>query len=887
MLTWPEIESKIKKKEKRWLGLLLIIIVVGILDESIAHLFHPLLYVLNFDSVSLTILSIQATVATLVLTILSLMANKMDASYMGVSINDFLLNIKPWLFKQKRIIIAEIALIVGNVFVHMIGWYNFVVAVFIVSMLLVIISVTEIYEAFLGSEKINEEIEAYLKDNGFTPNNHNKEEKSKKKSQANSAHTQKLNSLTYQWKNEITSQSETLYEKYINVFNILFPYDFAENRRELLNQCVKLSRALFTAHSEEASLRGIEFVSNCYTQEWLYIRDHEEMDGPKFNLFDQIFEDFIAGFSEISIKKLEQSFHWWYFTETIIQNALFLKERTQSQEKAHDMEAAKDFCSFLGRFISSDQSVQVVINKEQWKEPLRFLNTRFSYTDNLKTQANKCVAECFFNFMLPQVVNGYYDLIEEGWYRGLSLGASYKASDDFVYTAIKLHCYIYYLAYYETKACASQEILDAAKSFIAKDSIGRIFAHFIEGIAETDDNVMSGMAFSKYPHNIFNSDLDERLRTDLRRYELMPGDFVAKQILMDDAVQDFVTFLSCYVGNEMHSYEVLDSIIPEKRSSLFYIKYIQADRSEDLKQFFKLMGVSARTVEISTENGVTTSMEKDALTIRSSAAYEELVNVIEKKYKDWTLHDAISRKKFSDAELSEQSKKAGENLVKYLKDSFSGLISDDIRTSTSGNIFKRNGYHRYTILQFAVFTDTDVEKLISESYDQIFIRFTNTLDNGLWNGERVAKIQKDKLSDDEWLSYLEKKKDKVVIGSTYALRPGDYRNRSKVKEWLDSTEHYTNGAYGDALILDKGSLKLDFRNAQIGVRPERIDETGVQQNPDNGMYRYAPSVNMPVDFTEQELGQYLNDKRRIVDVSIEIGIEVVGDGKIGDLIENK
>lgn len=887
MLTWPEIESKIKKKEKRWLGLLLIIIVVGILDESIAHLFHPLLYVLNFDSVSLTILSIQATVATLVLTILSLMANKMDASYMGVSINDFLLNIKPWLFKQKRIIIAEIALIVGNVFVHMIGWYNFVVAVFIVSMLLVIISVTEIYEAFLGSEKINEEIEAYLKDNGFTPNNHNKEEKSKKKSQANSAHTQKLNSLTYQWKNEITSQSETLYEKYINVFNILFPYDFAENRRELLNQCVKLSRALFTAHSEEASLRGIEFVSNCYTQEWLYIRDHEEMDGPKFNLFDQIFEDFIAGFSEISIKKLEQSFHWWYFTETIIQNALFLKERTQSQEKAHDMEAAKDFCSFLGRFISSDQSVQVVINKEQWKEPLRFLNTRFSYTDNLKTQANKCVAECFFNFMLPQVVNGYYDLIEEGWYRGLSLGASYKASDDFVYTAIKLHCYIYYLAYYETKACASQEILDAAKSFIAKGSIGRIFAHFIEGIAETDDNVMSGMAFSKYPHNIFNSDLDERLRTDLRRYELMPGDFVAKQILMDDAVQDFVTFLSCYVGNEMHSYEVLDSIIPEKRSSLFYIKYIQADRSEDLKQFFKLMGVSARTVEISTENGVTTSMEKDALTIRSSAAYEELVNVIEKKYKDWTLHDAISRKKFSDAELSEQSKKAGENLVKYLKDSFSGLISDDIRTSTSGNIFKRNGYHRYTILQFAVFTDTDVEKLISESYDQIFIRFTNTLDNGLWNGERVAKIQKDKLSDDEWLSYLEKKKDKVVIGSTYALRPGDYRNRSKVKEWLDSTEHYTNGAYGDALILDKGSLKLDFRNAQIGVRPERIDETGVQQNPDNGMYRYAPSVNMPVDFTEQELGQYLNDKRRIVDVSIEIGIEVVGDGKIGDLIENK
>ena len=887
MLTWTEIENKIKKREKRWLGLILIIIVVGILDESIAHLFHPLLYVLNFDAVSLTILSIQATVATLVLTILSLMANKMDASYMGMSINDFLLNIKPWLFKQKRIIIAEIALIVGNVFVHMISWYNIVVAVFIVSMLLVIISVSEIYEAFLGSEKVNEEIEAHLKDNGFAPNGHNKGETSREKTQDNSVQLQRLNSLTYQWKNEISSQPEALYEEYLDVFNILFPCTFAESRRDLLNQCVELSSVLFTAHNEEASLRGIEFVSNCYTQEWLYIRDHKEMDGPEFNLFAQIFEDFIAAFSEISIEKLEKRFHWWYFTETIVQNALFLKERTQSQEKAHDMEATKDFCSFLGRFISSDQLVQVVINKEQWQEPLRFLNTSFSYPDDLKAQANKAAAECFFNFMLLQVVNGYYDLIEEGWYRGLSLGVSYKGSDDFAYTAIKLHCYIYYLAYYETKACASQEILDAAKSFIAKGSIGCIFAHFIEKIAEGDDNVMPGMAFSEYPHNIFNSDIDERLRKDLRRYELMPGDFIAKQILMDDAVQDFVTFLSCYVGNEMHSYGVLDSIIPEERSSLFYIKYIQADRLADLKQFFKLMGVSAGTVEISTENGVMISREKDALTIRSSAAYEELINVIEKKYKAWTLHDAVSRKKFSDAELSAQGKKAGEELVKYLRDCFSGLISEDIKTSSTGNVFRRNGYHRYTILRFAVFTDTDVEKLISGSYDQIFIRFTNTLATGLWNGERVDKVHKDKLSDEELLSYLEKRKDKVIIGSAHALRPRDYRNRSKVKEWLDSTEHYTNGAYGDALILDKGSLKLNFRNAQIGVKPERIDETGVQPNPDNGMYRYAPSVNMPVDFTEQELGQYLNDKRRIVDVSIEIGIEVVGDGKIGDMIETK
>ena len=437
-MTWQDIQNNIKKRERHWLVFILIILFFGIGDELFARIFHSVFFILYFDSVSLTILSIEATVSTLVITILSLMANKMDAAYKGVSINDFLLNIKPQLFKQKRIITAEIGLIVGNIIVHMAGWYNVVVAIFIISMLLVLISVSEIYEAFLGSEKLNEEIDAYLKDNA-TQSGSGDDTKEEPKEKPQGTSTQKLKNLTDQWKNEIASQSEPLYEDYLETFNNLFPNAFAERREELLNQCVELSRALFTAHSEDASLRGIEFVSNCYTQEWLYIRDHEELTGSEFNLFDLVFENFISGISEINIKKLDKSFHWWYFTETIIQNALFLKNKTKSQEKAHDIEAAKDFCSFLGRFISSDQSVQVTIDKSKWDDPLRFLYAKFSYPDELKPFANKAVAECFFNFMLPQAANGYYDLIEDGWYKGLSLESSYKTSDDFVYTALKLH----------------------------------------------------------------------------------------------------------------------------------------------------------------------------------------------------------------------------------------------------------------------------------------------------------------------------------------------------------------------------------------------------------------------------------------------------------------
>ena len=141
-MTWQDIQNNIKKRERHWLVFILIILFFGIGDELFARIFHSVFFILYFDSVSLTILSIEATVSTLVITILSLMANKMDAAYKGVSINDFLLNIKPQLFKQKRIITAEIGLIVGNIIVHMAGWYNVVVAIFIISMLLVLILVS-------------------------------------------------------------------------------------------------------------------------------------------------------------------------------------------------------------------------------------------------------------------------------------------------------------------------------------------------------------------------------------------------------------------------------------------------------------------------------------------------------------------------------------------------------------------------------------------------------------------------------------------------------------------------------------------------------------------------------------------------------------------------
>ena len=83
----------------------------GIVQDGVARSRKAIFYVLAYAGVCLTVLSIQATVGTLVFTILSLLTGRMGQSTYGMSEIDFLLNIKPVMFKQKNIIVEELCLV--------------------------------------------------------------------------------------------------------------------------------------------------------------------------------------------------------------------------------------------------------------------------------------------------------------------------------------------------------------------------------------------------------------------------------------------------------------------------------------------------------------------------------------------------------------------------------------------------------------------------------------------------------------------------------------------------------------------------------------------------------------------------------------------------------
>lgn len=80
-----------------------------------------------------------------------------------------ILNVKPYYLTQKRIISLQLMLLVANLFLHIFGFCNIVIAVFVVTVLLVAYSAYSIYEAFAGTEQIEDEVLIICKVLDVTP----------------------------------------------------------------------------------------------------------------------------------------------------------------------------------------------------------------------------------------------------------------------------------------------------------------------------------------------------------------------------------------------------------------------------------------------------------------------------------------------------------------------------------------------------------------------------------------------------------------------------------------------------------------------------------------------------------------------------------------------
>ena len=206
MEEWKKIQKTYKIRELIGItGMIMSFVIGAICDWNVLVQSNILIPIDDIEAFSLTIIQIQATVGTLIFTIIALITGNISDSYIGVSISDFYLNLKPWKLTQKVLIVVSLGLCLAGVIFHSLGLYNIVFYLFIATLIAILISILEMYSAFKGRNKQNQEIEAYV--------NYMLE--------SNIEYEKKL--IIYQdfvldWKKVVDLQDKQSYEKFLEIF---------------------------------------------------------------------------------------------------------------------------------------------------------------------------------------------------------------------------------------------------------------------------------------------------------------------------------------------------------------------------------------------------------------------------------------------------------------------------------------------------------------------------------------------------------------------------------------------------------------------------------------------------------------------------------------------
>ena len=114
------------------------------------------------EDFALVILQIQATIDTLTIAIIALISGSISDSNMGIAFSNYFLNIRPFIFKQKRIIISSLLLLAINIGFYIAGWYCLVLCIYAVTTVLILVSINEIYLIFGGKNLAVRETKYYI-----------------------------------------------------------------------------------------------------------------------------------------------------------------------------------------------------------------------------------------------------------------------------------------------------------------------------------------------------------------------------------------------------------------------------------------------------------------------------------------------------------------------------------------------------------------------------------------------------------------------------------------------------------------------------------------------------------------------------------------------------
>lgn len=836
-MDWKKLSEQQKTSERVAIGAIVVCIIVSVLGEVLVSKGVIFFRVLNLDSVSLAIIQIQATIQTLSIALLALTAGYSTSTFMGINFNRYLFEIKPHIFRQRIIVVALMVLLVLNILMHMMGFYNVVTGIFMAVCIMVCISTVQIYGIFVGNSKIISEIIAYTRFLASDPQ--------KMDQRVPAFHT-----FCDGWKNCMENQDNREFDQYMEIYR-LFQDSLLLAQQDNSRECVQSESASLIAGfcrslNRTARERGLIFLFECYTEMCAIIRSHSDISTKGgVHILSGAYYDVLQLIRSLPVQSIEKHFQWYDFVDyVLISNLKF------GYEKGNEFADLVDLSRVMGSYIANHKGENYDI--WFWSQPLKNAEDMVRDPEH-KRDVQELFGRVKYAYGIRLIQGGMLALLKDSFYNTALRNAWQIKSESGARLILELHCYIYYLAEYETTDCVSPVLKEECASFLRDSDVQKLFFYALKEIGVLDDKSVRRGADQGY---LFRSDLIDRMYKELSRDELFQRYGTAKTMIMDAVVMDFVVFCGLFIHDCLYTSSILERLIPEEKAPSYYYRLVRnKDGEERFQRFLQLLGK---------ENS-----EKKA---------RELLHVLKVRLCEKTKRSYIKKAEQMQMHYEEDGNRSVEvenacNWIQaQLNQSFSEILYDGTTEEACVKI---------RVSSIRCNTEYSIQKNAEDCCSLWIQRLIEELCEVLNKLGAVRVRKKSDFADDtEMLSYFEHEDYGEIMGSWEVFSTKEYKNREQLNGILCNKRGILTDYTRSGLLIKTGGLRICIRRVRIGVHPALIQETKVEKQGDG--YRLALENEIETSFTKEELEKFLHDYWKFYDVLFDVSIHRA-EGIIGDL----
>lgn len=856
MEEWKKIQNRYKTREIAGIICMIIFIVIGaICDWNVLVKKNILIPIEDIESFSLTILQIQATVGTLIFTIIALITGNISDSYMGVPISDFYLNIKPWKLTQKVLIFISLGSCVTGVIAHSLGWYNIVFYLFIATFVAILLSILEIYSAFKGRNTQIQEIEAYVS----------------YMLESDIDYEKKLNAyqnFVLDWKEEVDSQDKQSYEKYLKVFKkgifALWEYRTEEGLLAIKQQCYIMSYCLLWSEKTTVKERGIELIQDVYEILWgiilKCITENEPLINQykcEFPFFAEIHNELVQNMDDLNVENVEKRLRFGNLADLIQRAAIWFRydiEDNRQDEKnrnrryyydySSEISELNSFARYIGYYLGKQQNKNNKINQQVWADVLCgwSLFSDYNIPEERKENFLKVKVDTYFAYCYGMLVNGQENVVKQGLYlkgmkQAVKLSNKYQA---LLYIAV--HCYIYYLAERESDDCIPEDIRQSAKNVWEDDKVKDAFLEFLNMLTENSEWL--DLDFLDQMHRIVD------------RFELFPRYKSVKSMIIETVVSDYYLFLISFMSHEFYLPELLERNIDDMRA----FRYVEEGSENRTKELF---GKLFRMTILGNKSEEKINSDVDLM-------YDNLEKMVKKKQKERYIRLAKEAQEKYESNINEEEicEKIKTDTIKSIKEKFAPIL---VETD------EKNGIIDVNLLNLIDYTSSiGTKNNTNGHYSDMAGMFLFGIARFLYQRKVVEyKNRFDDFSDDrEFMEYLAANDLHILLGSQYILKNKDYKISAEYKKFLEDYETIYTAIFQDGMALKRNSVQVCLHDINVSIHSPNIDEVSAEYDEESGKYNYSIMNGLPIDFEEDELREFLYNNRKVINITAKISIQV-------------